>query len=172
MAQPPDFGNDQLKKKIRARDLRIVNLQSKNDKLKGDIEECRAKMRKLQQQLMNGDVHRGRNTLRTSDFDLYDHSNQDIIARFLKNKLFPHQKILHPSWKVYSASNKNSLSYKCNEEIDIPVTEEGEFYWMNKTVLMINNKYYKIRANINSSIKGEYFGEYYLDLFSKSNANS
>ncbi len=85
MAQPPDFGNGQLKKMIQARDLRIVNLQSKNDKLKGDIEECQAKMRKLQQQLMNGDVHQGRNTLRTSDFNSYDHLNQDIIARFRKN---------------------------------------------------------------------------------------
>jgi hypothetical protein len=40
MAQPPDFGNDQLKKMIRARDLRIVTLQNKNEKLKGDVEEC------------------------------------------------------------------------------------------------------------------------------------
>ncbi len=40
MAQPPDFGNDQIKKTIRARDLRIANLQCKNDKLKGVIEEC------------------------------------------------------------------------------------------------------------------------------------
>jgi hypothetical protein len=82
MAHPPDFGYDQLKKMIRVRNFRIANLQSENDKLKGDIEECRAKMRKLQQQLMNGDVHQGRNTLRTSDYDLYDHLNQDIIARF------------------------------------------------------------------------------------------
>jgi hypothetical protein len=49
MAQPPDFGYDQLKKIIRARDFRIANLQSKNDKFKRDIEECRAKMRKKQQ---------------------------------------------------------------------------------------------------------------------------
>jgi hypothetical protein len=171
MAQPPDFGYDQLKKMIRTRDFRIANLQSENDKLKGDIEERRSKMRKLQQQLMNGDVHRGRNTLRTSDYDSYDHLNQDIITRFCKNKLFPHQKFPHPSWKI-SASDKNSLSYKCNKEIDIPVTEDGEFYWMNKTVPMINKKYCKIRANINSNIKGEYFGEYYLDPFPKSNANS
>ncbi len=72
----------------------------------------------------------------------------------------------------YSASNKNSLSCNCNKEIDIPVTEDGEFYWMNKTVPMINKKYCEIRANINSSIIGEYFGEYYLDPFPKSNANS
>jgi hypothetical protein len=154
MAQPPDFINDTQKRMIRARDMRITQLQSKNDKLKGEIEECRAKMRKLQQQLMNADVHRGRNTLRTSDFDSYDHSNQDIIARFCKNKLFPHQKFLHPYCKVYSTSDKNSLSYKCNKEIDIPVTEDGEFLFINKTVPMINKKYCKIRANINSSIKG------------------
>ncbi len=160
MAQPPDLAIHELKKIMHARDLRITNLQSKNEKLKGEIEECQAKMRKLQQQLMNGDVHQGGNMLQTSDFDSYDHSNQDIIARFCKNKLFPHQKFLHPSWKVYSASDKNSLSYKCNKEIDIAVTEDGEFYWMNKTVPMINKKYCKIRANINSSIKVEYFGEY------------
>jgi hypothetical protein len=70
----------------------------------------------------------------------------------------------------YSASDKNSLSYKCNKEIDIPVIEDGEFYWMNKTVPMINKKYCKIRANIDSSIKVEYFGEYYVDLFPESNA--
>jgi hypothetical protein len=84
MAQPPDLAIHELKKMMRARDLRITNLQSKNEKLKGEIEECQAKMRKLQQQLMNGDVHRGKNMLRTSDFDSYDHSNQDIIARFCK----------------------------------------------------------------------------------------
>jgi hypothetical protein len=63
-------------------DERITELQKECDKLKGDIEGCCAKMRKLEQQLMNGDVHQGRNTLRICDFDLYDHSNQDIIARF------------------------------------------------------------------------------------------
>jgi hypothetical protein len=57
------------------------------------------------------------------------------------------------------APNLDILCYKCNEEIDVPVTEDGEFFWINKTVLMINKKYCKIRANINSNIKGEYFGE-------------
>jgi hypothetical protein len=48
-----------------------------------------------------------------------------------------------------------------NEEIEVPVTEDGEFIGINKTVPMINKKYCKIRANINSSIKREYFGEWY-----------
>jgi hypothetical protein len=99
MAQPPDFVNDTHKRMMCACDKRITELQKECDKLKGDIEEYRAKMRKLQQQLMNGDFHQGQNTLRTSDFDSYDHSNQDIIAKFCKNKLFSHHKFLHPSWK-------------------------------------------------------------------------
>jgi hypothetical protein len=159
MAQPPDFVNDKHKRMMRAHDKRITELQKECDKLKGDIEECHAKMRKLQRQLMNGDVHQGRYTLWTSDFDLHEHSNQDIIARFCKNKLFSHHKFLHPSWKDYSPSDKNSLSYKCNKEIDVLVTEDSEFFWINKMVPMINKNYCKIRANINSSIKGEYFGE-------------
>jgi hypothetical protein len=88
MAQPPDFVNDTHKRMMRTRDKRITELQKECDKLKGDIEEYHAKMRKLQWQLMNGDVHQGWNTLQTSEFDSYDHSNQDIIARFCKNKLF------------------------------------------------------------------------------------
>jgi hypothetical protein len=128
MAQPPDFVNDTHRRMMRARDKRITELQKECDKLKGDIEEYHAKMRKLQQQLMNGDVHQGRNTLRTSDFGSYDHSNQDIIARFCKNKLFSHHKLLHPLCKNYSPSDMNSLCYKCNGEIDVPVTEDSEFF--------------------------------------------
>ncbi len=46
MAQPPDLAIHELKKMTRTRDLRITNLQRKNEKLKGEIEECQAKMRK------------------------------------------------------------------------------------------------------------------------------
>jgi hypothetical protein len=58
---------------------------------------------------------------------------------------------------VMATWSKNKT--QCNEEIDVLVTEDGEFFWINKTVPMINKKYCEIRANINSSIKGEYFGE-------------
>jgi hypothetical protein len=48
MAQPPDFVNETQKRMMRARDKRITELQKECDKLKGDIEECCAKMRKSQ----------------------------------------------------------------------------------------------------------------------------
>jgi hypothetical protein len=90
MAQLPFVVHDTHMRMLRAHDKRITELKKECDKLKGDIKGYRAKMRMLQQQLMNGDVHQRLNTLRTCDFDSYDHSNQDIIARFCKNELFSH----------------------------------------------------------------------------------
>ncbi len=150
---------------IRAREMKIANLQGENERLKGEVKECLERMRKLQRQLLSGDVHRGWNTLQTKEFDSYDHTNQNVISQFCKNKLFRHRKFLHPSWKIYSEKDKTSLSYKCKEEIDVTVKEDGEFYWANKIVPMINKKYCEIRANINSGIKLEYFGKFsYLNL--------
>ncbi len=56
MAHPLFVVHDTHMRMVQARDKRITELQKECDKLKGDIEGCRAKMRKLQQQLMNGDV--------------------------------------------------------------------------------------------------------------------
>ncbi len=101
MAHPPaEYEIGELKKMMRARELKIANLQGENERLKGELKECLERMRKLQRQVMSGDVHQRRNTLQTREFDSYDHTNQDIISQFCKNKLIPHQKFLHPLWKV------------------------------------------------------------------------
>ncbi len=35
-----------------------------------------------------------------------------------------------------------------------------EYFWLNKTVPMINKKYCKIRADFNAAARGEYFGRF------------
>ena len=58
MAHPPaEYKVGELKKMMRARKLKIANLQGENERLKGELKECLERMRKLQQQVMNGDVH-------------------------------------------------------------------------------------------------------------------
>ena len=57
-----EYEAGELKRMIRARETKIVNLQGENEWLKGELNECLERMRKLQRQLLNGDVHRGRNT--------------------------------------------------------------------------------------------------------------
>ena len=131
--------------------------------LKRELERYCVKMNKmnmLRKQVIDGDIHQGRNSLRASEFDSFNHANLEIIRKICKTKLFPHHKFLHLSWSKYSPSDESSLYYKCREEIDLPSTEDEQFYYLNKTVPFINKKYSEIRANINSTIKAEYLGEY------------
>ena len=64
MAHPQsEYEAGELKRMLRAREMKIANLQGENEWLKGELKECLERMRKLQWQLLNGDVHRGgRNT--------------------------------------------------------------------------------------------------------------
>jgi hypothetical protein len=160
MAQPPGFDESKIiKREMAARGKKIAVLQKECDRLRGELVKYQSKLNKLQGQVMSGEVHQGRNSLTASQFVSYDHANLEIIGRFCKTKLFPHHKFLHSSWSKYSPDDKTSLYYKCREEIDLPSIENEEFYWRNNTVPFINKKYSKIRANINSNIKGEYIGE-------------
>jgi len=145
---------------LAASDRKIGVLQRDVDGLKRELEWYRVKMNMLRKQVIDGDVHQGRNSLRASEFDSFDHANLEIIGKFCKTKLFPHHKFLHSSWSKNSPSDESSLYYKCREEIDLPSTEDEQFYWLNKTVPFINKKYSEIRANVNSTIKAEYLGEY------------
>ena len=59
MANPhSEYDEGELKRMIRAREMKIANLQGENERLKGELNECLERMRKLQRQLLNGDVHR------------------------------------------------------------------------------------------------------------------
>ena len=108
---------------------------------------------------MEGTHYRPRNLIRMITLTRTSSPNSARINYFLiKNSYIDHG-------KIYSEKDKTSLSYKCKEEIDVPVHKDGEFYWTNKIVPMINKKYCEIRANINSGIKLEYFGEFsYLNV--------
>jgi hypothetical protein len=130
----------------RKKELQDANksLFEKYNNLKGQLEIYHDWAKKLQRQLLNREVHRGQNSIKKSEYDQNDHANSDIIANFCKKWVFPHHKFLHKSWKTYAPANKTSLYYKCWDEINIPRQVEAdpaktEYFWLNKTVPMINN---------------------------------
>jgi hypothetical protein len=151
----------------RKKELQDANksLVEKYNNLKGQLEIYHDWAKKLQRQLLNREVHRGQNSIKKSKYNQNDHANSDIIANFCKKRVFPHHKFLYKSWKTYAPANKTSLYYKCCDEINIPRQVEAdpaemEYFWLNKTVPMINKKYYKICANFNAAARGEYFGRF------------
>ncbi len=141
------------------------SLVEKYNDLKGQLEIYHDRAKNLQRQLLNREVHRGWNSIKKSKYDQNNHASSNIIANFCKKRVFPHHKFLHKSWKTYAPANKTSLYYKCCDEIDIRRQVEAdpakmEYFWLNKTVPMINKKYCKIRSNFNAVAGGEYFGRF------------
>ena len=137
--------------------------------LKDQVNHFHEQNEQFQCQLLNRDVHRGCNTVSWGRFDKYDHANSKIISNFCKKQLFPNYKFLHESWKEYKPTDKGSLYYKICLEIDLPNyvkqnPSEREYFWMSKTVPLINKKYCKIQANITAKIKERYLGNYALEF--------
>ncbi len=51
-----EYDEGELKRMIQAREMKVAKLQGENKRLKGELDQCLDRMRKLQRQLMNGDV--------------------------------------------------------------------------------------------------------------------
>jgi hypothetical protein len=107
--------------------------------LQDQVDSCHQQIEKLQRQLLNRNVHRGRNTVSWGGFNKYDHANSEIILNFCKKQLLPHYKFLHKSWKECNPMDKGSLNSKIHPEIDLldymrQNPSEREYFWMNKMV--------------------------------------
>jgi hypothetical protein len=119
----------------------------------------------VQKQVISGNVRWQRRRKMNSklSFDRYQHSNGDIVSSFCKNRMFPQNKFLEPSYVIFSLENPRSLCCKINKIFERPplITSEidEELYWMNFTVPMINKKYCELRSNFNSEVKKKYIGE-------------
>ena len=56
---PAEYEGGELKRMLHAREMKIASLEGENECLKRELKECMERMRKLQQQELNGDVHCG-----------------------------------------------------------------------------------------------------------------
>ncbi len=132
-----------------------------NEKLK----QMQEKLDGLQQNQLQGDLARGRNTINKSKFNKFDHINMKIISGFCKNKMFSIYKLLEQSMLIF-LSNKQSLCAKLTRLIQIPreltTHTDHEFYWTHNIVPMINGKYIEIRSNLNTEVKKVYLGEIHV----------
>ncbi len=136
--------------------------------LKGKEKEWTATEKELQIKLarISQSVNRhwsqpsqGRNKLKKSDYDGYDHSNAANISKWLKFDFMPHYKFWHPGWKKYRPENPNSFFRKLIPELDVPDDEEVSLYWSHHLVGMVNKKVVEWRSNVSARIMAQYKGE-------------
>jgi hypothetical protein len=127
-------------------------------KLKEEVRQMQEKLDSLQQKKLQGDLGRGRNAMKKTKFNKFNHINMMIVLAFCKNRMFPIYKFLEPSMLIFSFSSKQSLlCVKLSGLIEKPrelnTRINHEFFWSNNIVPMINN-------NFNTEVKRVYIGEF------------
>ena len=102
----------------------------------------------------------GRNKLRTSEFDSFDHANTATINKFLRFEFLPHHKFLHSSWKIYSPKRKKTFCGILMPKLSVPVDESRRMYWDQRLVAVVSRCYSNWKSNINIGVKKQVYGKY------------
>jgi hypothetical protein len=116
---------------------RQKNYETEINTLNNKLRKMQEKLDILQQKQLQGDLCRGRNSIKKSNFNKFDHANMEIVLGFCKNEMFPIYKFLEQSMLIYSC-NEQSLCAKLTRKITIPralrTPTDHEFYWTNNIV--------------------------------------
>jgi hypothetical protein len=120
------------------RPLRNVNIDPSYAEV---IEEQDQKIKPLQQQLAEfnslryrtllGNASRGKNVVQTSrkvSMTPTDQINQQVVASFLREAIWPSNKILPNKWSKWR-EDRNSLCQMILRKVAIPVGVDGQSYW-------------------------------------------
>jgi hypothetical protein len=79
------FEDSFYKNQMRQKKNYETKMKSLNEKLK----QIQEKLDGLQQKQLQRDLVRGRNAIKKSKFNKFDHTHMEVISRFCKNKMFP-----------------------------------------------------------------------------------
>ncbi len=125
----------------------------------GMIEEQKQQIKQLQEELgefnhvryrtLPGNASREKNVLRTSkkmSIIATDHINQQAVASYVREAIWPGNKMLPKSWSKWM-DDKRSLCQMILKKVALPVGVNEKSYWEAMIVAITNNKFCSLRAN-------------------------
>ncbi len=80
---------------------------------------------------MPGNASRGKNVLRTSkkmSMTATDHINQQAISSYVREAIWPGNKMLPKSWSKWRDGKRN-LSQMILKKVALPIGVDGKSYW-------------------------------------------
>jgi hypothetical protein len=110
-----------------------------------------------------GNASRGKNVLRTSkkmSMTATDHINQQAVASYVKEAIWPGNKMLPKSWSKWR-DNKRSLCQMILKKVALPAGEDGKTYWEAMTLGITNDKFCSLRANFKQELFEQFQGKFY-----------
>jgi hypothetical protein len=88
-----------------------------------------------------------------------EHENGRVVNKWCSDT-FKQLKWLPPGWEIYNAKNKNTLCAMVMSKVQVPDRFTPDWYYNNKIIQAVNNKYIDMKANITSRFKAEYKGTF------------
>ena len=88
-----------------------------------------------------------------------EHENGRVVNKWCSDT-FKQLKWLPPGWEIYNAKNKNTLCAMVMSKVQVPDRFTPAWYYNNKIIQAVNNKYIDMKANITSRFKAEYKGTF------------
>jgi hypothetical protein len=139
----------------------------------GIIEEQKQQIKQLQEELaefncvryrrLPANASRGKNVLRTSQkmsMTATDHINQQAIASYVREAIWPGNKMLPKSWSKWR-DDKRSLCQMILKMVAVPVGVDGKSYWEAMILGITNNKCCSLRANFKQELFEQFQGKFY-----------
>jgi hypothetical protein len=110
-----------------------------------------------------GDASRGKNVLRTSkkmSVTATDHINQQAVASYVREAIWPGNKMLPKSWSKWR-DDKTSVCHVILKKIALPVGVDGKSYWEAIILGITNDKFCSLRANYKQELYKQFQGKFY-----------
>ena len=138
----------------------------------GVIEEQQQKIQHLQEQLaefnrvryrtLSANASGGKNvvcTLKRKGLTATDQINQQAVASYLREAIWPSNKILPTKWSKWR-EDRNSLCQMILCKVAIPVGVDGKSYWESMILGFTNEKFCALRANFKQELFEQFQGKF------------
>ena len=134
------------------------------------FEEQEQKIKHLQEQLaeinqekyrsLSPNTSRGKNVIPTKvSMTLTDQINQQTVGSFVREVIWPCNKMFLKKWSRQWREEKASLCQMILCKVAIPIGMDKKSYWESKLLGITNNKFCALRANYKQELFEQYQGE-------------
>jgi hypothetical protein len=89
-----------------------------------------------------------------------DHINQQAVASYVQEAIWPGNKILPKSWSKWR-DDKRSLCEMILKKVVLPLGVDGKYYWEAMILGITNDKFCSLRANFKQELFEQFQGKFY-----------
>ncbi len=144
-------------------DTQYVGIIEKQKQQIKELQEELAEFNRVQYKTLPQNASRGKNVLRTSkkmSMTATDHINQQAVASYVREAIWPGNKMLPKSWSKWR-DDERSLCQMILKKVALPVSVDGKSYWEAMILGITNDKFCSLRAHFKQKLFEQFQGKFY-----------